>query len=146
MQRYDAGKVLGAVLLMLRCTLPHPSMERPVEHESTGIVLSSIGYAAEKRERKNWWANKLNMSQKREQLSINLVGRKRSTVEGEKNYFPGWPRRFTHSNAKYVNVENEGKKRVTEGLDLLNVIVGVRIDGPVEAVELIIDETDICNV
>lgn len=32
MQRCDAGKVLGAVLLMLRCKLPHPNMERLVEH------------------------------------------------------------------------------------------------------------------
>jgi hypothetical protein len=38
------------------------------------------------------------------------------------------------------------KKRVIEGLDLLNVVVGVGVDGPVKAVKLVIDETDVCNV
>jgi hypothetical protein len=54
MQICDAGKVLGAVLLMLRCTLPHPNMEMLVERASTGIVLSSIGYTTEKGEREKY--------------------------------------------------------------------------------------------
>lgn len=49
-QRCDAGKVLGAVLLRLRCTLPRPNMERLVERALTGIALLSIDYAREKRE------------------------------------------------------------------------------------------------
>lgn len=64
-------------------------------------------------------------------------------MEGEKTIF----QKCQNGSSTVMHVlYTKNAKKAREGLDLLNVVVGVGVDGPVKAVELVVDETDICNV